>query len=71
MLLPNAQDILAEEKPRLICGLGLPGIRFTVITIISYIYIYIYIYIYQMFHCLGNSLNFYHFYFPFIGIYHT
>lgn len=58
-LLPNAQDLLAEEKPRLICGLGLPGTRFTVVAMILYI-----------FHCLGVSLKIYHFYFLFIGIYH-
>lgn len=32
MLLKIAQDILHEEKPRLICGLGLPGTITTTIT---------------------------------------
>lgn len=35
MLLKIAQDILHEEKPRLICGLGLPGTIITTITMNS------------------------------------
>ena len=63
MLLPNTQDILPEEKPRLICGLGLPGISFIINkNLIKY----------QVFHLPGDTINllFFHFNFFLIGMYH-
>lgn len=56
MLLPNTQDILPEEKPRLICGLGLPGISFIINkNLIKY----------QVFHLPGDTINLLFFHFNF------
>lgn len=41
MVLPNAQDNLPKDWPRMICGLGLPGIMLTISILRSFISLFI------------------------------
>lgn len=57
MVLPNAQDNLPKDWPRMICGLGLPGIMFTISILRSFISLFIALKSCLISSCMGK---FYH-----------